>query len=486
MNRVDPLASGRPLKVLLVRPRPDPETIGLQHVMLVEPLELEVLAGLCAPADRPVVVDLTLEDEPFERFVERERPDVLGVTGYITNVPAMIAHCRAAKRIVPGCATVVGGVHCEVCPGDLDDPAVDFRVVRNPVAAWPRLLDHVRGRRRGRGIVRVPPGVLRPGEAAGGASLPPFDFAWSRPDRSTTRRYRDRYFYIFHDRVALLKTAFGCPYKCSFCFCREITRGAYRERPLEDVLDELASIDEQDIYIVDDDFLVSRERVTRFLDGVRRRGIRKHYLVYGRADFVARNADLVALFREEGLRTVIVGFESFLPGELDAMRKGTDVETNVRAMEVLNRLGIDCYATLILPPHWSRAEFDATGRRLCDLGIRSVNLQPLTPLPGTGLEHKAWDLVIDRRDFPRWDLAHVTVRPERMSVADFYAEIIRLYMATLYKPWYLLGYLKYPPRMIWKMVAGTWRVRRQYLRKLADARAALPADSSDSRAAGPL
>ena len=31
------------MKLLLIRPRPEKETIGLQHVMIVEPLELAVL-----------------------------------------------------------------------------------------------------------------------------------------------------------------------------------------------------------------------------------------------------------------------------------------------------------------------------------------------------------------------------------------------------------------------------------------------------------
>jgi radical SAM superfamily enzyme YgiQ (UPF0313 family) len=432
--------------------------------MLVEPLELEVLAAVCRPRADPVVVDLTLERDSLEDFLDRERPDVVGLTGYITNVHQMIAGCRAAKARNPRAVTVVGGVHCEVCPDHLDDPAVDFRVVRNPVTAFRALLDHVRGEGP------VPPGVLRPGERMAPAALPPHDFAWVRPDRTTTARYRDQYFYIFQDKVALLKTAFGCPFRCNFCFCREITGRQYHERPLEDALDELASIEQREIYVVDDDFLVSEQRVAAFVEGVRRRRIDKRYLVYGRADFIAKHPRSIESFRDAGLRTVIVGFESFLPDELERYGKGGDVETNRAAMGVLHRLGVDCYATLILHPSWGNAEFAATGKALRDLGIRSVNLQPLTPLPGTGLHYPDEALVLRRDDYPRWDLAHVTVRPERMSVSEYYRQIIRLYLATLYQPRHLLGYLKYPLRMQWKMAVGSRRVYQQYLGKLAEAR----------------
>ncbi len=455
------------MKILLVRPRPDPETIGLQHVMLVEPLELEMLAAATPSRDVCVLADMVLDHGDIDDHVRRHRPDVLAVTGYITNVPAMIAACQRAKTVDPRVTTVVGGVHVEVCPGDLDDPAVDLRVVRNAVTAWPALLDHVRDPLR---RPPLPPGVLRAGEAADEERLPPRDFATVVPDRTLTARHRHRYFYIFHDRVALLKTAAGCPYPCNFCFCRQITGGRYHPRPLGEVLDELRDIDEREIYIVDDDFLLQPERVAAFVDGVRARGIAKHYLLYGRADFIAAHPALMERFRDAGLRTVIVGFESFDDEELRAMDKGVDAATNREAMSLLRRLGIDCYATIILQPHWGPEHFAALRRTLAELGIHYVNLQPLTPLPGTDHGVSDDDLVIPRSDFARWDLAHVTVRPERMSVAATYGHIIASYRSILYRPRVLMSYATYPPASLWRMISGNAHVYRQYLHKMREAR----------------
>lgn len=452
------------MRILLVRPRPDPETIGLQHVMLVEPMELEVLAATLGPDDAVEVRDMVLERQPLEHFLARFSPDVLGVTGYITNVPAMIDYCRRAKAWNPALTTVVGGVHCEVCPGDLDDASVDYRVVRNPVAAFPALLRHVTG------DGERPPGVFGPGEDVDRDALPPFDWSYPLPRRELSRRYRHRYFYIFHDKVALLKTAFGCPFTCTFCFCREITGHAYQRRPLTEVMRDLTRIDEREVYIVDDDFLVNRHQVEEFLDAVGSYGIDKHYLVYGRADFIARNADLMERLREAGLRTVIVGFESFDDDELDGFDKGIDAATNREAMTVLNRLKIECYATVILSPDWGHEEFAALDRNIRELGIRFINLQPLTPLPGTGMEVPDDQLVIPRDDFARWDLAHVTVRPTKLSVEEYYGKIIESYTRALYRPGPLVSYLRYPPGMLRKMISGNAKVYRQYVKKKKEAR----------------
>jgi len=131
------------MKILLVRPKPSPETIGLQHVMIVEPLELEILYTLKRDSDTAIIIDLILEKKPFEWFIKKHQPDVLCLTGYITNVGIMIDYCRKAKQLLPTVSTIVGGVHCEVCPEDFEDESIDFRVVRNASVYFTDLLNHI-------------------------------------------------------------------------------------------------------------------------------------------------------------------------------------------------------------------------------------------------------------------------------------------------------------------------------------------------------
>jgi radical SAM superfamily enzyme YgiQ (UPF0313 family) len=468
------------MRILLARPRPSPDTIGLQHVMIVEPLELEVLGGLArARGHECRIADFILERKSLERVLGEFKPDLLAVTGYITNVPEMIDCCRRAKALLPAVRTVAGGVHCEVCPEDLDDPAVDFRVVRNAVLAFPALVDALAGTgsQRGNRPIEVP-GVLLRGQAMSESSLPPLDYSFPRPDRSLTAAYRKRYFYIFHDKVALMKTAFGCPYTCEFCFCRRITRGAYAERPLEDVIAELASIPEREIYIVDDDFLVSRARVRAFLDALDSAGIHKRYLIYGRADFIASNPDLIREFKSRGLRTVIVGLESFFDHELARYSKGTSASVNEKALGILKENSVDCFATVIAAPDWGTEEFKACADRLIALGVNYVNLQPYTPLPGAressgGASADEAKLLVSRSDYHKWDLAHLTMKPEKLSPAEYYRQMVALYRRVLFKPAYLKDYLfKYKPRMWLKMLAGSLRVSLQYAQKIREAKGA--------------
>ena len=453
------------MKIMLVRPKPSPETIGLQHLMIVEPLELEILCALKRETDTVVIIDMILEKRPFGYFLEKEQPDVLGVSGYITNVPAMISYCRQAKQSNPALATIAGGVHCEVCPEDFDDPAVDFRVVRNAAHVFTDLLNHIDQKSF------LPAGVLAKGDILDQALLPDFDFRIPFADRNASARYRKRYFYIFQDKVALIKTSFGCPYSCSFCFCRVITAGRFYQRPVKEVIEELTQINEKEIYIVDDDFLFDKKWLEDFISELKLRKITKNFLVYGRADFIAKNPEIMHDFAENGLKTVIVGFESFSDKELDIYHKNNTAGIYKETMKVLRKEKIDCFATIIIPPEWGKDDFKNMVDVVKSLSIHFVNLQPLTPLPKTGISFPENRVVIDRKQYEMWDLAHVTIQPEKLSVPEFYNEILKAYNSILYSPTVLWKYFRtYKPLMLLKMLMGGFRVSKQYRKKMKEAR----------------
>jgi radical SAM superfamily enzyme YgiQ (UPF0313 family) len=450
------------MKVLFIRPKPSAATIGLQHLMIVEPLELEILATLVKKEHEVRIIDMILEKKKIDFFIKKYTPDVLCLTGYITHIPVIIEYCNIAKQIDRNITTIVGGVHIEKFPEDIDHESVDFRVVRNATITFPRLIDFLNGKSN------LPPGVLKYHVILKEDNLPDYNFYTPLPDRELTTKYRRKYFYVFHNKVALIKTSFGCPYHCKFCFCRAITGDNYFVRPLDEVMDELVSINEQEIYIVDDDFLLSADRIREFIRLLKERNIRKKYLVYGRADFISKNPELIKEFKEVGLRTVIVGLESFEDYELQGFNKLTDSNSNRKAMSVLNKYKVDCYAAVIISPSWSTDDFIRTGNIMTYLGIKFVNLQPLTPLKGTGILVNKENLIIERTDYPKWDLAHISILPEKMSVEDFYRNILNLYQRIVLNPGNLIGFLKYPLTMQIKMIRGVIKVRRQYKNKIME------------------
>ncbi|MCI5158108.1 MAG: B12-binding domain-containing radical SAM protein, partial [Candidatus Electrothrix sp. AUS1_2] len=242
----------------------------------------------------------------------------------------------------------------------------------------------------------------------------------------------------------------------------------YFERPLAEVMEELAGIPEREIYIVDDNFLVNAERVMAFCEELEQRGLDKHFLIYGRADFIAAHPEVIRRFAADGLRAVIVGIESCLDQDLDRFNKKSSLAINEQAVAVLAENQVDCYATLILGMDWSRADFRNLGRWLKKMNLTFVNLQPFTPLKGTAAGEGYEDaLRIPRSDYEKWDLAHLVLRPAKLSVAAYYWHIIRLYYAVTFRPSSILRLLRcFGLAENLRLFLGSSRVTLQYLGKV--------------------
>jgi radical SAM superfamily enzyme YgiQ (UPF0313 family) len=453
------------MNILFVRPNASAETIGLQHLMIVEPLELEMMYSLCREKDTPIIIDMLIEKNSIDFFIKKYNIDVFCITGYITNVNTIIEYCEITKNINSKIATIVGGVHCEVCPEDFENAAIDFRVVRNATSIFTDLLNYIEFN------TVLPNGVLKKNQKLEDITLPDFDFYYPNIIRNSVDKYRDKYFYIFQDKVALIKTSFGCPYNCSFCFCTVITSNKYHQREIKDVVNELENLEQKDIYIVDDDFLTDKKRLELFINEIKKRNITKNYLVYGRADFIANNEILIKKLAEIGLKTVIVGFESFIESDLEKYNKKTNVELYKKTMQILNSNKIDCFATLIVSPDWDKKDFKEMVKSVKELGIHYVNLQPLTPLPKTGFTYPEKDLLINKNEYEKWDLAHVSIRPTKLTVKEYYKEILKAYNKILFQPKVMIEYIKkYKFLMLMKMIAGSKKVDKQYKRKIKESK----------------
>jgi len=426
------------MNILLIRPKPNRKTIGLKSVMICEPLELMILAAVLRKNGHKVtVLDMILERRTLKHFIRKEKPDVAGLTGYISHIGVIKKYAEQIKKINPNITVCVGGVHAAVCPEDFNDTNIDH-------------------------ICSCADDLY---EITGCSDLEP-----CFPDRNLPKKYTGKYYYLFQKNCALIKTSFGCPYNCNFCFCKEIT--PYSARPIKSVINELLTVSQQEIYIVDDNFLVERDRLTGFCEQLEARNIRKHFLVYGRADFISANEDIIKRLAENGLSAVIVGIESASQDELDGYDKRTKVDDNVAAVRILKKYNVECYATVILGMNWDKSDFKRLFYFLKELGIVFVNLQPFTPMPGTPYYNEYKDrLLISLEQPEKWDIAHVVIKPGKLSVRQYYAQIIKLYYKITVTSKHT-GYMirRYGLKQTLKLSLGAIGITWQYFVKMAGGR----------------
>ncbi len=131
------------------------------------------------------------------------------------------------------------------------------------------------------------------------------------------------------------------------------------------------------------------------------------------------------------LTRFFVGIESFKNSELSDYTKKTNVEINVKAVNILERNGLQCYSGLIVGEDWVKEDFDTLINHLNAFEHPLVNVQPITPMPGTPLyDEYGYEITEKRENYACWDMAHVVFKPLKMSKRLYYYHIVRTYLKT--------------------------------------------------------
>lgn len=404
------------MKLLLVRPIVM-NGLTFSRSMDCEPLELEILSAAAAMEGvETVIYDGIVETRRFSDVVRKEQPDAAAITGYITQENAMKRYARIVKEVRPRCVTALGGVHVQLNPDRLRDWSVDFLQRSESTEAFRLWLRALRWGGPFDGINGL---CVRRGEEWTDNPLTPCDIADTPlPDRSFRDRYADRFRYLDFERVSTLKTAVSCPFDCAFCYGTHLHGGRYQALPPERVADELEAMEAQTVFIVDSDFLVEERRLRALLGALRERGIRKRFLCYARADFLAEHPALVNDLCAAGFTWFLVGFEGIRDDRLAAYRKGTTRSVNEECLRVVREAGGECVALLIADLSFTGEDFRAVARWVRDQRIRIASLSVYTPIPPTAPYREAEERLLTRRP-ERWDLLHPVLRPEAMSTAEF-------------------------------------------------------------------
>ena len=236
-----------------------------------------------------------------------------------------------------------------------------------------------------------------------------------RPDREYFYEHNDRYQYLDLKHAMWIRSSFSCPYRCSFCIRNTMNNKTYSRRNAYDLVDEIEENDNQNVYLVDDDFLFDEAYLETFISEIRKRNISRRYICYGRADFIAGHEELMKQFASIGLFYVLVGFEDIRNSRLEDYNKHNTVENNETCIRICKRYGIRLMAMFILGLNFTGKDFRQLYYYIKKNDLKHVAVSIYTPELGISDET---EYITD--DLTHFDYLHLVCRPEKLSVKSWY------------------------------------------------------------------
>jgi hopanoid C-3 methylase HpnR len=408
------------MRLLFVHPGP---LLYTRVFLRLEPLGLELVAETARRAGHAVkIIDLQVEThDDFRGLVAEWRPDFIAFScNYLANVPEIVDLAKEAKAKLRRCFICVGGhsasftAHAIVEHGE---GAIDCVLKGEGEAGIVKLLEAVEHDRE---RVDAAPGVV----TADGEGPAPH-FVHHLDDHIPGRdllRHRRKYFIGILDPCASIEFSRGCPWDCSFCSAWTFYGRSYRLVSPERVVEDMQSIKEPGVFIVDDVAFVQDKHGFAIGEAIAKKDIRKKYYLETRGDVLLRHKEVFKFWKTIGLEYMFLGVEAIDEEGLRKFRKRIPLGKNFEALEFARTLGIEVAINLIADPDWDKERFAAI-REWCLDVPEIVNISINTPYPGT----ESWvteQRHLATRDYRLFDIQHA-VLPTKMPLTEFYRELLK-------------------------------------------------------------
>lgn len=349
-----------------------------------------------------------------------EEPDVIGLMAYLPMLPEAKLLAEEIRKRDRNVHITVGGPIVEFYPKQiLGWDEIDTIVLRDGELVFPALLDAVAAGQPFDDLPGV--GFKRGGEqiiTSPGSFCKDLD-AIPFPDRTLTPYKMYNTFMCEAPYSTVLLTSRGCSFKCKFCHNanRREHNIFFRSAPnIVDEIEQILALGIRKIFVYDDSFCFSRQRVHEFCDEVLRRKLPKFsFSIKARIGQI--EDDLLRRLKETGCTTLGFGLESGTDRVLKLMNKGLRIKESERALQLCREHGFISMGYFVLGFPGETLE---EARKTVDFAVRIpldiAQFYACTTFPGTtifqealekGVFHDYWadycSDPVNHNYFPGWN-----------------------------------------------------------------------------------
>jgi radical SAM superfamily enzyme YgiQ (UPF0313 family) len=385
------------LKILLVFPRIEHGSTTYKDkgswIRIVFGYPIITLPYIAAITPKKHLVEIV--DENHEEIDFETDANIIGITCYTMTAPRVYEIADEFRR--RGKKVVLGGYHPTAMPEEALQHA-DSIVLGMAEASWPKLLDDFEKGKLNRIYTRDPNYDL--------ANIPPIP-------RNL----------IKHSPIqGAVQSTRGCNNKCEFCAISSFWDHGVQQRPIKQVVEEIKNMQNK-TFIFHDPHLTANPNYARelFKELIKNK-VRKSWVANGTTNVLGKiDEEFLELARKSGCIEWFVGFESVNQAALDSIKKTHNKVENFKKMiKRVHDHGMTIQGGIIFGFDEDAPDaFDTTLEKINELEIDVLEINILTPYPGTPLyDRMERDGRILTKDWSKYNQVDVVFQPKNMTVKE--------------------------------------------------------------------
>jgi radical SAM superfamily enzyme YgiQ (UPF0313 family) len=329
-------------------------------------LGLQVLAQLTPKPHTVEMIDEIFGFDASDSLIRKGRFDLVGVTSYTSG--ATRAYEIADQCRKEGIPCIMGGPHASALPEEAARH-FDSVAVGECDTIWPQIVeDAANGRLQPRYTGQLAE-VDRPGAGRAMQDLQPLNGKYD---------------------VASIQTSRGCPVGCEYCSVTKFNGANIRRRDIGEIVEEWNATPKPFVFVVDDNFFGVGPKhaawAKELLRAIIKHGKKKLWFSQTTVN-MGEDEEGLKLAYKAGCRGMLVGFETFNQESLQSYHKGVNRNNLHRYKELVDgfhRAGISVFGAFIIGADQDDEQTVAdTALQAVKLGIDTIQITNLTPLPGT-------------------------------------------------------------------------------------------------------
>lgn len=385
----------KPVKIALVNP---PLLKGVYHHQLYLPLGLAYLAAVLEEAGCEVkVIDcpaMEITHEQLEHELSSFNPLIVGITSMTSTVNSALLSAKTAKKACPYALVVLGGPHATFMDNEIiaNEMAVDV-VVRGE--GEKTFLEIVQKTLRKKALREIAGITFRNGSEIVRTSDREYIKSLDELPLPAYKYFQLEKYRLFGKKILPVITSRGCPFQCSFCVTSRLFGKTFRVRSPGNIVAELEILRNdygaEAFTFYDDTLTLDKKRILDVCEEMRNRKIGLPWDCQTRVDRVSK--EILLEMKRSNCQQVFFGVESGSQKILEAVKKGTTVEQNEKAIRLAKEVGLFVSVSVILGYPGETAEtLQQTVNFLKRTKPDDVYLCVATPYPGTELRSLIEDL----------------------------------------------------------------------------------------------